>query len=693
MESLTEPLSTDCLVEHDGVLYCADTTIRTMTDGAWETCYPYNGMNICSLAWFGDTCYALGYSVDSTGEVPYQLLVLEASESGLVSAGEPISLSLFHSATSELCSCISLAVDETSAFFLLHDPDVNLSQTCTLYQVSLATGETTALSTGDYAHLALCQGILYMDVMDAAHLSSTLMAYDPQTDVWTEIEPLQRYTFAAPVYDPETDTIYYTGGSDIKRYDPATGTATVVCPSEIIVGAEDGVALLGNFYVAYCRPTAWGEPAYTQVKHRGQTHTIAVNCGQGDPFVLAYRRMHPEISFRFETILARDYAQRVVAQEPTPHVYQFQQLDGNFDFLLDKGYLTPLDDCEEISTFVESLYPVLRESLMDEEGRICAMPATLNMAAGFSYSPQALADAGFTVDDLPTTMLEMTAFIDEWQVRANEGEVSELLFGRSISARIWDYLLSTAIDTQLSTQRRDGEPLKLCTPELMQVVEWLDEHRSLSELQCTLEDWEVTPLFQFDLGDLSPLRDYTWQDGYQPMLMAMDGNHEPILPVEMSLYAVNRFSAEEDQAAAKAFLNSMPQLMQPLQRVLMQPEQNEPILDEDAAESLAAGQEHLAELLAVAAEVEGVLSASLQESIDLAELLIADAQADLYVINAEQIAVWREIAPSMYVVTGTWNSYTSTKQVYEKFSKGQVSAEQFLQELERIMQMEALENE
>lgn len=708
---LAESISVDCLVSHDGMLYRVDMgIISRMTNDAWETCYSNSKFRVELLTWIDDTCYALGHLEEDSftethniQDITYQLLPLRQSENALVPAGDPIVLPFsYHYVVSmaekwwshgEECSFFDMVADETSVYFLAHDPETNLGQTCTLYQVSLTTGETTALSTGDYAHLALCRGILYMDVMDTAHISSSLMAYVPLTDIWTEIESRQNYAFAAPVYDPETDTIYYTCGSDIKCYDPATGTSTVVCPSEAHVGAENGVALLGNFYVAYCRPTAFGEPVYTQVKHREQTHTIAVNCGQGDPFVLAYRRMHPEISFRFETILVGDYAQRVVTQEPTPHVYQFLQQFGDFDFLLDKGYLTPLDDCEEVSTFAESLYPVLWESLMDEEGRICAMPATLNMAAGFSYSPQALADAGLTEDDLPTTMLEMTAFIDEWQARAYADEVPEQLFGRSISARIWDYLLSTAIETQLNTQRRDGEPLKLCTPELTQVVEWLDEHRSLSELQCTLEDWEATPLFQFDLGDLSPLRDYTWQSGYQPMSMAMDGNHEPILPVEMSVYAINRFSAEEDQAAAKAFLNSMPQMMQPIQHVLMQPEQNEPILDEEEAENLKNAQAELDRLLAVAVEVEGVPSASLQENIDITEDIVARTQRSLYVISAEQIAAWREIAPTMYVITSTWDNYTSTKQVYDQFRRGQVSAEQFLRELERILQMEAMENE
>lgn len=709
--SLAEVLSVDCLAEHDSTLYRVDMgIISRMTNDAWETCYSNSKFRVELLTWIDDTCYALGHLEEDSftethniQDITYQLLPLRQSENALVPAGDPIVLPFsYHYVVSmaekwcshgEECSFFDMVADETSIYFLAHDPETNMGQTCTLYQVSLATGETTALSTGDYAHLALCQGILYMDVMDTAHISSSLMAYDPLTDIWTEIESRQNYAFAAPVHDPETDTIYYTCGSDIKCYNPATGASTVVCPSEAHVGAEDGVALLGNFYVAYCRPTVFGEPVYTQVKHREQTHTIAVNCGQGDPFVLAYRRMHPEISFRFEDIYPGDYAQRVVTQEPTPHVYQFQQRDGDFDFLLDKGYLTPLDDCTEIAALAESLYPALRESLTDENGRISAVPTSLNMACGFAYSPQALADAGLTEDDLPTTMLEMTAFIEEWQALADAGEVSEALFGQVINGHLWSHLLSTAIETQLNTQRRDGEDLNLCTPELIQVVTWLDEHRSLSDLQCTLDDWDITPLFQFDLNDLSPLRDYSWQSGYQPMSMAMDGNHEPILPVEMSVYAVNRFSAEEDQAAAKTFLNSMPQMMQPLQHVLMQPEQNEPILDEEEVENLKNAQAELDRLLAVAAEVEGVPSASLQESIDIKEGIVARTQQSLYVISAEQIAAWREIAPTMYVITSTWDSYTSTKQVYEKFRRGQVSAEQFLRELERILQMEAMESQ
>ena len=322
--SLAEVLSVDCLAEHDSTLYRVDMgIISRMTNDAWETCYSNGKFPIKLLTWIDDTCYALGrFQEDSYTEthniqdITYQLLPLRQSENALVPAGDPIDLPFsYHYVVSmveneyfyhEEYSFLDMLADETSVYFLAHDPETNLGQTCTLYQVSLTTGETKALSTGDYAHLALCQGILYMDVMDTAHISSSLMAYDPLTDIWTEIESRQNYAFAAPVHDPETDTIYYTCGSDIKCYNPATGTSTVVCPGEAHVGAEDGVALLGNFYVAYCRPTAFGEPVYTQVKHREQTHTIAVNCGQGDPFVLAYRRMHPEISFRCEDIYPGD---------------------------------------------------------------------------------------------------------------------------------------------------------------------------------------------------------------------------------------------------------------------------------------------------------------------------------------------------------------------------------------------------
>lgn len=693
---LAESVALDGLVEHDDILYRVESwSIQALSGDTWEPCHASGTNLIRALTWAGDTCYALGYSWDNTlsEDVPYQLLPLQQSGNTLVSAGVAIDLPFFYRSSTEECFFPAMDADEYFVYFLVHDPETNLSQTCTLYQVSLANGEATALSTGDYAHLALCRGILYMDVMDTAHISGTLMAYDPQTNIWTEIEPRQDYAFAAPVHDPETDTIYYTCGSDIKCYDPATGTAAVVCPSEVYVGADIGVTLLGDYYVAYCRPGTEGELLYTQVKHREQTHTIMVSTGKSDEFVQTYRQLHPEISFRFEDIYPGDYAQRVITQQPTPHVYMLSQRHSDFAFLLRKGYLTPLDDCEEITAFLDALYPALRESLTDENGRISAVPTSLNMACGFAYSPQALADAGLTEDDLPTTMLEMTAFIEEWQALADAGEVSEALFGQVINGHLWSHLLSTAIETQLNTQRRDGEDLNLCTPELIQVVTWLDEHRSLSDLQCTLDDWDITPLFYFDLANFSPLRDYSWQSGYQPMSMAMDGNHEPILPVEMSVYAVNRFSAEEDQAAAKTFLNSMPQMMQPLQHVLMQPEQNEPILDEEEVENLKNAQAELDRLLAVAAEVEGVPSASLQESIDIEEGIVARTQRSLYVISAEQIAAWREIVPTMYVITSTWDSYTSTKQVYEKFRRGQVSAEQFLRELERILQMEAMESQ
>lgn len=710
--SLADPISVDYLAEHEGNLYCVEMNkISRMSGDTWVTCYENSKFQIKLIAWSGNTCFALGRLQEDSytethniQEITYQLLPLHQSESALIPAGDPIDLPFsYHYIVNmasnqfshdEECSFLFMVANEAFIYFLAHDPEINFSQTCTLYQVSLTTGETKSLTSGDYVHLSLCQDILYMDVTDTNHLSSTLMSYNPQANSWAEIEPLQKYAFSAPVHDPEMNVIYYTCGNEIKCYDPATCTTTVVCPSDAYIDAYMDAALFGDFYVAYPGFGFEGELVYTQVKNLNQSHTVVIGTDSGnDQLSSIYHQSHPEIIFSRMDVSPDSLPQRVVSKEETPHVYQLLQRYGGYHFLRRKGYLSPLDDCEEISTFAESLYPVLRESLTDKEGRICAMPATLNMACGFSYNPYALSDAGLTEDDLPTTMLEMTAFIDEWQARAYADEVPEQLFGRSINAPIWDYLLSTAIETQLNTQRRDGEPLKLCTPELTHVVEWLDEHRSLSELQCTLDDWEVTPLFQFDLADLSPLRDYTWQSGYQPMPMTMDGNHEPILPVEMSVYAVNRFSAEGDQAAAKAFLNSMPQMMQPLQHVLMQPGQNEPILDEDEVENLQNAQAALDNLLAVAAEVEGVPSASLQENIDIEEDIVARAQRSLYVISAEQIDAWREIAPTMYVITSTWDSYASTKQVYDQFRKGQVSAEQFLRELERILQMEAMESQ
>ena len=79
-----------------------------------------------------------------------------------------------------------------------------------------------------------------------------------------------------------------------------------------------------------------------------------------------------------------------------------------------KGYCKDLSVYPAVKAYVESLNPVFRDFVTDQNGKIFALPISVSGAYAFTINPTVFEEMGLTMDDIPTNFIDLCAFVTRW---------------------------------------------------------------------------------------------------------------------------------------------------------------------------------------------------------------------------------------------------------------------------------------
>ena len=79
-----------------------------------------------------------------------------------------------------------------------------------------------------------------------------------------------------------------------------------------------------------------------------------------------------------------------------------------------KGYCKDLSVYPAVKTYVESLNPVFRDFVTDQNGKIFALPTNVSGGYAFTINPYVFNEMGLTMDDIPTNFIDLCAFVTRW---------------------------------------------------------------------------------------------------------------------------------------------------------------------------------------------------------------------------------------------------------------------------------------
>ena len=174
----------------------------------------------------------------------------------------------------------------------------------------------------------------------------------------------------------------------------------------------------------------------------------------------------------------------------------------------------------------------------------------------------------------------------------------------------------------------------------------------------------------------------------------MEAGEEAYIAGHLSVYFVNPNSANRE--TAMEFLEYLVTNMDAQTRILLCPDANDPVETSYYQEFLSSAQRDLESAERNLENAAPEDAADMQDWVDSAREYLTYVEDNFHwEYTAEDIAAYRALAPSIVIATNSWASgdLTNLQNAMTRYMDGNMTAEQFVREFDRIMSMMQMENQ
>lgn len=417
--------------------------------------------------------------------------------------------------------------------------------------------------------------------------------------------------------------------------------------------------------------------------------------GEGSP---AFRAAHPGLTTR-------------ASQQDYNNAFQLAavMLTGEFDsdlfslntrfhdprMLIRKGYCLDLSGDDWIRQEVEKLHPSVAVQLM-QDGKVYAVPESIYFEL-FTVDQRGWQMAGYGEQDVPRSYPALLGFLEQWCRRVEASPEPGISVKSSWAEELYGphsyvaWLTELLVESVMAQTQYAGQPLRFDDPALLPLLEWAE--RVGREIYRS--EPAVRPGPQLLHADGYP---EGWPREAGKWLISTRLHEEQPMLIEASLRLVAVYARSREPALATALARDhFEHSITPRQRALMyrdaEPVRNPhhdremQLLQEKAT---ACRQQLAAPNLSVAErnEQEGELKRLEEQAASLAQRE--------YTLDAGQLEEYARYAPGLFFPTlGAFVPSTDTGQNYrrlvDRFAAGGMTAQSFLQELDRMAHMVLLE--
>ena len=632
----------------------------------------------------------------------YQISEAAFDESGRYTGlGEPVTLG-WDQDPDDWPSINGLVVDGDTAYVLARHPeDWNLSR---LYRVDLTSGEAAKITdepieelTAYKDGLLLARRFSWEDLdADGNMLPPQVVSVDPATGELTRLAMMVNLDTAALAYDAETDAAYFCDNTHV--YKAAGDTPEIVgylLPSNMGRENSSSIVYQGRYYVEDANEVS-SAPIDPTLK---PAHVLRIEqLWEIDDTIREYARLHPDEAIEY----TRNYWDnldeftRIMQADDAPVIFGLG-MSSDFPILRDKKYLVDLSSSQVLMDNVSAMYPHLtRELLVD--GQLFALPYYVE-ASCLGYYPRALEKAGVPEEALPTTFDGLLDFIVTWHddyFPDNEG-MEVVQYAVNLRQSIFWWIFRAQIRAS-----QNGETLTFDTPTIRRLLNRLDEIKPIIDVVAPeiefSDDYEyVADGALITQNECFPMpRAYKsspeWEA--QPLLLSLDDQTPPTMDTIMNVVAVNPYTTETE--AAIDLLEYIAQHQSQVFRTSTMPDCNDPIEVYGYDRELESLRNDLAAIERRLEEDPDNLE--LKEQLDSYQKIVADLEEQgRWAMTTEEIQWYREnIAPCLTLQTKAYTSANASEQMYtaiNRYCDRQMSADEFIQEIDRIVWMVQMESQ
>ncbi len=690
----------------DGLLVIGDSAYRTV-EGGWQRVTDKDGSDALSgsrIDWDGGKLYSAGqsYGMEDGASASLQLYAY-TMEDGVVTSSEQVTETGIEVSPDAWVDTRDLAVTGDGAYLLVHD-DVSMPdwETNELYRIALADGAVKKIYTGPLGEIAAMGdgkliGVYNESWTGGERSMPTLVTVDTESGELTTLAELPEYSMGGLVYDSEGGYTYLMGDSELVRFGPEFGEPEQCAYLMPGYGRQNAsVALWNGLYYYYDgNGSESGVIGVTTDPALLPTHPLRL-AGYSDDIIRAFCKAHPEVPVTMvdRSYNASDLTQEMVSGGNGADVYTMTTGSDIFFALRDKGYCYDLSENTAIVDATARMYPQLSAPLQ-KDGKIFAVPSRMQMQS-MGYYPKGFEAVGLTEEDVPRNMREMLAFIKRWDAEFAEEYPDVRLFDAPLS--LYDQLFQMVFTMQVAHCEAEGTPVTFNTPLVRELLTELEGMKPL--LQAMEPEPEADGSITISYGGDDKMLFSTWSgaalDRYsgdsKPLILSLDENTAPALSATLELYFVNPGSDNKD--AAMTFLTFVVENLDEAEKLNLYPDYNEPCENSYYRQNLAEMKQSLADMEKGAEMVPEEDKAEWESSLaDYRSYIERYEQEERWDITEEQIASYRERA--QYMVVPTTNVFTGTNneasKLVQRYLDGQIGLEQFIREIDRIVQMIQME--
>ena len=503
------------------------------------------------------------------------------------------------------------------------------------------------------------------------------------------------------VYRTDNDTLYFAmngelwalPGMDAERLESVASLPVEASYDVRPILTSEGYYITGNYEAVVRRNT---DPAL-----------------RSDVRLTVQRNYNPSINSAYYAFSAEygdvdvvmveqveDVVQAMMNRSSDVDIYCLGVDSAEYEAVYSRGYMAELTESEELSAFIDSLYPFAREACV-KDGELLGVPVEF-YANSMGYDPEAFARLGLTGEDVPTTWQAFFESLEPLAAKVAEVEGMTLFDGFEDYGSARFMLLDTMLASYMAYISQPGSELAFDTEAFRgalnacEAVDWtalgLAEPEDMNGYSWTSSSGESTHDALFSSYG-NPIADtYAVQGAFQPLPLGFDGN--PQLSAQMTVAFVNPFSQHREEAIA--FLEAVVREMEPVLKIQLCPEENEPVRSPDYDTTLAAYDQMIADAQTQhdAAETDAEKQAYAVILAEYEKMREDFLRYGAWQASEESIARYRAFAPQIIVIRNLGMGGDNASAFYElqnQFTQGLITADEFIEGVDGKLQMMMLE--
>lgn len=439
----------------------------------------------------------------------------------------------------------------------------------------------------------------------------------------------------------------------------------------------------------------------------------SISWGDAGDLVRQYAKEHPEVGIVYASTSAStapDYTQHMQSDEALD-LYSFYLPGDAFAALRNKGYLAELSGSSDLLAAVSEMFPNLTKQVL-VDGHLYALPLDVSTSC-WSIDTAVLEDVGLTAEDVPTTYLELLNLIDEWITSYVEDYPEHALmdFPYSLTSQLFSQIMMA----QIAECEADGRTLTFTDADFIATLNKLDSMRD--KLQAYEDQWNddnnngnvsytdssavIGGSVDASSNDSPLMSNYAsidiqssyvgnYENTSVPLMLSIQPNHNGTIIGNISVMAVNRSSKNAD--IATNLLTYLAVNRSDYQKSLFSPAYTDNIEDPYYEETKASYESYIDELTKAMETADDSEKRDYQETIQ--SLQDALTRLSPYQYTTESILLYDSQMESVRIIESTvfYGDDNEASTLVNRYMDGNITVDQFVRELTRIVQMMIMEN-